>query len=108
MHRIAATLPMAAQRMKRAAQAMVESDLAPAVAGVILLLAAMAWPVSAGLSVALVYYGVAIGSLRLCRLCRADALRQRSLGMLGLALAWLLVLAFSATVLPSNFSVPLL
>jgi len=33
----------------------------------------------------------------------APSRRHRAAGLLGLALVWIVVLAFSATVLPSNF-----
>jgi hypothetical protein len=77
------------------------------VAETFVLLAAAAWFASSpGVAVALACYGALLVSERLCALCRSTATRAR--GLLGLALTWLVVLAFCALVLPSNFSAALI
>ena len=80
------------------------------VAGTFVLLAVAAWFASLpGVSVATVYYGALLVSERMYRQFRAPTTRlQRSLGLVGLTLAWIIALAFSAAVLPSNFSAALI
>jgi hypothetical protein len=71
--------------------------------GSFVLLAAAAWFVLPGMSVAVIWYGSALISERLFLQYRASAgIVQRSLVLIALALVWLLVLTWSALVLPSN------
>jgi len=57
-----------------------------------------------GIAIALVFYAAVLVSERMIRQWRdAPSRRHRAAGLLGLALVWIVVLAFSATVLPSNF-----
>ena len=72
------------------------------------LLAAAAWAASPGISVALASYGAAIVSAGLYRRSRASTPPRRAAWLLGAALAWLVALAFSAMVLPSNFGAAVL
>lgn len=73
------------------------------VAGVFALLAVAAWFASPGVSIALAYYGAVMISGRLYRLWRSSTTRlDRSIRFLGLALPWLVALACSALMLPSN------
>jgi hypothetical protein len=76
------------------------------VAGAFALLVAATWFASLpGVSVALAYYGALAVSVRQYRRWRSSTTGlHRSLRFLGLVLTWLTVLAFSAVVLPSNFS----
>jgi hypothetical protein len=90
--------------MARLADPVAEYPATSVVAGVFALLVAAAWFASApGISIALAYYGAVIVSERLYCLWRSSTgSRQRPL--LGLALTWLSVLAYSAVLLPSNIS----
>jgi hypothetical protein len=76
------------------------------VAGSFALLVAAAWFASLpGISIAVAYYGAVVLSERLYGIWRSStSQRHRSLRLLGLALTWLSVLAYSALLLPSNFS----
>jgi hypothetical protein len=83
-----------------------EGSTISSLAGVFVLLTALAWLASPGVSVALAYYGASLVSGSLYRLSRSSTSRLRcSLGVLGLVFTWLIALVFSALVLPSNFSV---
>jgi len=76
-----------------------------AVAGAFALLASVAWLASSGVSVAIACYGAFLVSERMCRIGRSRTSRRyRFLALLGLTLTWLTVLAFIASVLPSNLS----
>jgi hypothetical protein len=100
--RITAMLPVV--------DAWAEEPTIPVVAGVFVSLAVVAWLASTpGISLALIYYGALLASGHLYRRWRSSTTRlRRSAGLFGLALTWLGVLAFSAAVLPSNFSAPLM
>jgi len=59
-----------------------------------------------GIAIALVFYAALLVSERMIRQWREATTRQRRTECLfRLVLTWILVLAFSATVLPSNFGV---
>ena len=74
------------------------------VVGAFVLLAALAWLASPGVSVAVGCYGALLVSEHLCRVGLASDTRLgRAAGFLGLALSWLIVLAYALLVLPSNF-----
>ena len=76
---------------------------------ILVLLAALAWTVCPGISVAICCYGALLASGHLLRVARQSPTRShRAIGYLALALSWLVVLTFAAAVLPSNFSAALL
>lgn len=82
-----------------------ENPATVVVAGAFVLLACAAWFASPGVSVAIACYGAVLVSERLCDVGRSHASpRHRFLGLLGLTLTWLVVLAFIAWVLPSNLA----
>lgn len=91
--------------MRFVVEPVAEGSIISSVAGAFVLLAALAWLASPGASVALAYYGALLVSGPLYRLSRSSTTRlHRSLGLFGLVFTWLIALAFSALVLPSNFS----
>jgi hypothetical protein len=91
--------------MSRVADAVTDGPAAAVVAGAFVLLGAAAWFVSPGVSVALACYGAALVSGRVRHLVGLPSTRlRRSLALASIALAWLIVLAFAALTLPSNFS----
>jgi hypothetical protein len=74
------------------------------VAGTCAFLVVAAWfTAHAGVSVALAYYGAMLVSECLHHRSKTNH-TGRALSLLGQVLTWLAVLAFSALVLPSNFS----
>jgi len=92
--------------MVRLIDPLAEYPATSVVAGAFALLVAAAWFAALpGISVAVAYYGAVLLSERLYGRWRASGSRRhRSLRLLGLALTWLSVLAYSALLLPSNFS----
>jgi hypothetical protein len=94
--------------MVRLVDPVAEYPATSVVAGAFALLVAAAWFASLpGISIAVAYYGAVLLSERLyCRWRASTSRRHRSL--LGLAATWLSVLAYSAVLLPSNFSTAVL
>jgi dolichol kinase len=92
--------------MVRLVDPVAEYPATSVVAGAFALLVAAAWFASLpGISIAVAYYGAVLLSERLyCRWRASNSRRHRALRLLGLALTWLSVLAYSAVLLPSNFS----
>jgi len=90
--------------MVRLVDPVAEYPTTSVVAGTFALLVAAAWFASLpGISISVAYYGAVLLSERLyCRWRTSSSRRRRSL--LGLVLTWLIVLAYSAVLLPSNFS----
>ena len=78
-------------------------------AGVFALLAVAAWFASPGVAIALAYYGALMISGRLYRRWRTSTTRlDRSIRFVGLALPWLVALACSMLMLPSNIGTALI
>jgi dolichol kinase len=92
--------------MVRLVDTLAEYPATSVVAGAFALLVAAAWFASLpGISIAVAYYGAVLLSERLyCRWRASSSRRHRVLRLLGLAATWLSVLAYSAALLPSNFS----
>jgi len=87
------------------------TDPATSVLGVsFALLAALAWLVAlSGISVALACYGALLVSAHLLQRSRAPIdRRQRMLALFGVALTWLVALAYLSLSLPSNFGAAIL
>jgi hypothetical protein len=104
------TWPSATAAALTLAESLAEQREARDMAAIFLLLSAAAWfAADPGVSIALTCYGAALVSGHLYRLWRGSASRrQRSLGLLGLVLAWLVAAALSAAALPSNISAALI
>ena len=69
-----------------------------------MLLAALAWLASPGVSVAMGCYGAVLVSGHFYRVGRTSDTRfGRAVGFFCLALSWFVVLAYASLVLPSNF-----
>ena len=91
--------------MSHLADALTDGPTTLVVAGAFVLLGAAAWLVSPGVSVAVACYGAALVSERARHFAGAPASRlRRLLAMAGIAFVWLVVLAYAALILPSNFS----
>jgi len=67
-----------------------------------MLLAAAAWLASPGMSVAVVVYGAAHASGRIHRQFASATCARRYAVLSAIAITWIVVLAYSAAVLPSN------
>jgi hypothetical protein len=84
---------------------MADGPTAAVVASAFVLLGAAAWLVSPGVSVAVACYGAALVSERVHHFVGSPVTRlRRSLAVASIALVWLIVLAYAALTLPSNFS----
>jgi len=96
--------------MASRAETIAEEPMISIISGVFALLALGAWLASlSGVAIALVYYSAVLISERICSQLRSPRTRRhRAWRIAGLAFIWLVTLAFSALVLPSNFSVALI
>jgi hypothetical protein len=79
-----------------------ENSTISIVAGAFVLFAAVAWFAFPGVSVAVACYGALLVSEHLYCLFRSPQFQHRFLGLLALALTWLIVLAYVTAALPSN------